>query len=57
MVRNVPLNNALAAVTPEHAATNGTWSRYLNRWTAWNHLRTASSLGAAALLTLALTQT
>ena len=54
MVCNVPLNDALAAVsanTPEAAAV---WSRYLNVWTAWNHLRTAAPLLAAILFMTAL---
>ena len=54
MVCNVPLNDALAAVsanTPEAAAV---WSRYLKVWTAWNHLRTAAPLLAAILFMTAL---
>jgi uncharacterized membrane protein len=30
------------------------WKRYLTEWTAWNHLRTAASLAAAAAFILAL---
>jgi len=54
MVCNVPLNNALAAVrsnTPEEAAL---WSRYLDRWVMWNHVRTLASLLAGILFTAAL---
>ncbi len=54
MVCNVPLNDALAAVsanTPEAAAV---WSRYLKIWTAWNHLRTVAPLLAAILFMTAL---
>lgn len=45
---NVPRNNALAR--------EGTrvWADYLVTWTRWNHVRTASSLAAAALFTIAL---
>lgn len=47
MVRNVPLNDALAAgPDPE---TTGLWSRYLIEWTWWNHVRTVSCLASAAL--------
>ncbi|RYG87082.1 DUF1772 domain-containing protein [bacterium] len=47
---NVPLNDALAGVTPE---TGGTvWSDYLRAWTLYNHVRTVAS--AAAMLTLIL---
>lgn len=55
LARNVPLNNALAALDPDATAATGVWSRYLRRWGAWNHLRTASSLGSAVLFSLALT--
>jgi len=51
---NVPLNNALAAVAPDSTEGASLWSRYVTVWTAWNHLRTAACLGAAALLTIAL---
>jgi uncharacterized membrane protein len=51
---NVPLNDALAAVRPGTQEAGALWSRYLDVWTAWNHARTAASLAAAALFTLAL---
>jgi uncharacterized membrane protein len=54
MFRNVPLNNALAAVTlgtPEAAAL---WTRYLSEWTLWNTVRTAASALSAVLFTIAL---
>lgn len=54
MVVNVPLNNALAAVSPDDAEGAGVWSRYVTRWTAWNHVRTAAALAAAGLFTVAL---
>jgi uncharacterized membrane protein len=46
---NVPLNDALAAAQPESAQASALWKRYLTEWTAWNHLRTAASLAAAAV--------
>jgi uncharacterized membrane protein len=46
---NVPLNDALAAVNPHGAEGTALWTRYLAHWTAWNHVRTAASFGAAAL--------
>lgn len=53
---NVPLNDRLAALKssegPEAAAL---WDEYLSRWTAWNHVRTVTGLGAAAALTAAVT--
>jgi uncharacterized membrane protein len=57
IVFNVPRNNALAAVVdPASADAAGLWAGYLTSWTAWNHVRTAAALGAAASLTLALYQ-
>ena len=50
---NVPLNNELAAVAPDSAEGAGLWTRYVARWTAWNHVRTAAPLAAAALLIVA----
>ena len=52
--RNVPLNDALAAARPEGPESAALWKRYLTEWTAWNHLRTAASLAAAAAFILAL---
>ncbi len=51
---NVPLNDALDAVEPRGEESARVWARYLVRWTAWNHVRTAAALAAAAVLTLAL---
>lgn len=44
---NVPLNDALA-----QGAT--TWPRYLAAWTAWNHVRTATTLASFVVLVLSL---
>ena len=54
MLLNVPLNDALAAAEPGNAEAAGLWTRYLVEWTAWNHVRTAASLAAAAGFILAL---
>jgi uncharacterized membrane protein len=51
---NVPRNNALARVTPEGSAGAEVWARYVSEWTAWNHVRTAAALAAAASFSLAL---
>ncbi len=48
---NVPLNNKLAQLHPRDGEAAGYWSEYVARWTAWNHLRTATALVAAAILT------
>jgi uncharacterized membrane protein len=55
MVFNVPRNNALASVAPGDPESAGLWASYLVSWTAWNHVRTAAALAAAASLTIALT--
>jgi uncharacterized membrane protein len=47
---NVPLNNALAATDPSGGDAVWLWMKYVRTWTAWNHVRTASGLIAAALL-------
>ncbi|MDF2116238.1 DUF1772 domain-containing protein [Roseiarcaceae bacterium H3SJ34-1] len=49
---NVPLNNRLAAITPQQEAV--LWAHYLDRWTLWNHVRTAASVVAAVLFTAVL---
>jgi uncharacterized membrane protein len=54
MLFNVPLNDALAAAEPGSAAGASLWTRYLAEWTAWNHVRTAAPLAAAAAFILAL---
>ncbi|MGE0120914.1 MAG: DUF1772 domain-containing protein [Dongiaceae bacterium] len=54
MLFNVPLNRALARVEESRADNAGRWAGYVARWTAWNHVRTATSLAATALITLAL---
>ena len=53
IVFNVPRNDALAAVNPESADGARLWTDYVGSWTGWNHVRTASALVAAALLTIA----
>ncbi len=54
IVFNVPLNNRLAAVAPESTEGAAMWQHYLRVWTAWNHVRTAASLAAAASFIVAL---
>jgi uncharacterized membrane protein len=52
MVCNVPLNNVLAAADPGSAEGDRIWTRYLEVWTMWNHVRTVACLATTALLTL-----
>jgi uncharacterized membrane protein len=54
IARNVPLNDRLAKLHPQGADAVGRWDEYVAKWTAWNHVRAAASLAAAATLTLAL---
>lgn len=54
MAFNVPRNNALAAADPHGAEAASLWDRYVTEWTAWNHVRGAAALAAAASLTIAL---
>jgi len=56
MAFNVPRNNALAAADPQSSGGARLWAGYVTSWTAWNHVRTASALAAAVLLTFALSQ-
>lgn len=51
---NVPLNEKLARMTPDEAATNGFWRRYLIVWTRWNHARVVSGALSIALYSWAL---
>ncbi len=51
---NVPRNDALAAVDPASAEGTRLWAGYVTGWTAWNHVRTAAALAAAAALSIAL---
>lgn len=53
MVRNVPLNEALARVEPRGLEAERSWRRYSTTWTAWNHLRAAAALIAGASFALA----
>ncbi len=54
---NVPLNDQLAAVSATDPDARDVWKRYLDRWTMWNHVRTAAAVIAAFLNCLGLLQT
>lgn len=51
---NVPLNDALAAVSAESEESATLWTRYLSVWTTWNHVRTIAPLAALACYIMAL---
>lgn len=48
MMFNVPLNNVLARAPVHGGDPEDDWRQYRKPWTAWNHVRTAASLAAAA---------
>jgi uncharacterized membrane protein len=54
IVYHVPRNDALAVVDPAGAGAADMWRQYFTGWTAWNHVRTLTSLAAAVILALAL---
>jgi uncharacterized membrane protein len=54
MLRNVPLNNKLAAIKPGSVEAASVWKQFLSSWTAWNHVRTITALAAAASFIMAL---
>ena len=53
-VFNVPKNEALASVAPADPGSASLWAGYVSSWTAWNHVRTAAALAAAASFSIAL---
>jgi uncharacterized membrane protein len=50
---NIPLNEALAKVSPDSSAGSNLWTRYLSEWTWWNHVRTLAALLASIFILLA----
>lgn len=54
MLFNVPRNNALDATNPASVEGQALWARYLEEWTAWNHVRTLASTAALILFVMAL---
>jgi len=51
---NVPMNDALAKLSPGSQEAATYWPRYLSGWSLWNHARTAASLLSLVLYILAL---
>ena len=53
MVFNVPLNNHLDGIDPAGVSAADAareWRAYVSTWTAWNHVRSATSIIGAALM-------
>ena len=53
MVFNVPRNEYLASIALADPDSASVWAGYVNSWTAWNHIRTAAALAAAASFSIA----
>ncbi|MFA1821013.1 DUF1772 domain-containing protein [Virgibacillus oceani] len=54
VVCNVPLNNVLARVDATDSESIAVWKDYIFKWTAWNHIRTITSLTAMTSFIFAL---
>lgn len=54
IVFNVPLNDALAKLTPESADGANFWASYQIGWLLWNHVRGLAALAAAVSFIIAL---
>jgi uncharacterized membrane protein len=54
IVYHVPRNNALLLIDSRGPEAARAWAGYLTPWTAWNHVRTVTSLAGAVTLILAL---
>ncbi|WP_313028270.1 DUF1772 domain-containing protein [Brucella sp.] len=50
MILNVPLNDQLAVMDANAAASADVWIAYVRDWTLWNHVRTVAALVAALML-------
>jgi uncharacterized membrane protein len=56
LLKNLPLNNKLAATKPESKDGAQFWEEFRGVWGFWNHLRWIGALGAAAAFIMALTE-
>jgi uncharacterized membrane protein len=56
MIGNVPLNDQLAAMSATDPDAVKVWMHYLDRWTRWNHVRTAAAISATLMFTVGLIQ-
>jgi uncharacterized membrane protein len=56
LLKNLPLNNKLARVKPDSESGAAVWDEFLPSWRTWNHVRTVTSLAAAACFTMALVE-
>ena len=56
LLKNVPLNNKLAAMSPKSQAASRFWDEFRPVWGLWNHVRWIGSLAAAASFLMALVE-
>ena len=54
LLKNLPLNNKLAAMKPESKEGERFWDEFRAAWGLWNHVRWIGALGASAAFILAL---
>jgi len=56
LMKNLPLNNRLAAVKPKSAEGASFWTEFRATWGLWNHVRWIGALAAAASFIMALVE-
>ena len=56
LMKNLPLNNKLAATKPDSAEGKRLWPEFRATWGSWNHARWIGGLGAAAAFIWALVE-
>jgi uncharacterized membrane protein len=56
LMKNLPLNNRLAAVKPKSAEGASFWTEFRATWSLWNHVRWIGALAAAASFIWALVE-
>jgi uncharacterized membrane protein len=54
MAFNVPLNNAIDRANADSTEGQRVWTRYLDVWTKWNHVRSVGTFASTAFFILAL---
>jgi uncharacterized membrane protein len=47
---NEPLNHSLMTLDPNGPGAADAWASFVRRWSAWNHVRTVTSIAASILL-------
>lgn len=56
LLKNLPLNNKLAAMKPDSKDAARFWEEFRAVWGLWNHVRWIGALGAAATFIMALVE-